>query len=295
MSNRAAVLLSSSVFFLSACAAQIAPSGSDPAPSGGGGGSPTGPVTAPPSGGPGLTPTPSPAPSPPAVTTTGDAAAAPTPTPGGEQPVPTMTPTSPPPAAGSDTTAYNCTAVFGINATAEFWNQGFEKLVDNGKWELVRVHSGFIQLWANPNDAIWKTNVTSPCAQNPDKPDRILFVALNFDYDTLDQWLPALTATAKNLKDKYPSARRIELMTYVRAPGNKPCGQAPPKRSTIPEAEDQAIEMVVKTDPTRLFAGPKFEAKSCSEFSGNPPHPSAAGGQAWSKLFADHYAPAAGK
>jgi hypothetical protein len=294
MSNRATAFLSSSVLFVvGACAAQIAPTGSDPGSSGGGN-TPTAvtpPVNPPPSGG--LTPTPTPAPP---VTVTSDAAVAPTPTPGGEQPIPPMTPTpTPPPASAPDGTAYNCTMVFGINATSEWWNQGFEKLVDNGKWELVRVHSGFIELWADPNNAIWKTNVSSPCTQNPDKPDRILFVALNFDFNTLAQWLPPLTATAKNLKDKFPSAKRIELMTYVRAPGNKPCAQAPAKRSTIPDAEDQAIEMVVKTDPAVLFVGPKFEAKTCGEFSGNPPHPSAGGGQAWAKLFAEHYAPAAGK
>jgi hypothetical protein len=216
--------------------------------------------------------------------TTSDAA----PAPGGEgTPPPDAAPAGP----GADTGTYECTAVFGINATAEWYNQGFEKLVDNGKWELIRVHSGFIQLWANPNDGIWNTSIVSPCATNPTKPDRILFVALNFDYSTLAEWLPPLQATAKNLRAKYPSAKRIELMTYVRAPGNKPCAQAPAKRSTIPEAEDQAIEMVVKTDPV-LAVGPKFEAKTCGEFSGNPPHPSAGGGMAWAKQFADHYAPA---
>src|SRR3954453_7908407 len=123
--------------------------------------------------------------------------------------------------AGGDGAGYACPLVIGINATSEWYDQGFEKLVPNEKWELIRVHSGFIELWADPNNGVWKTAISSPCAQNPNQPDRVLFVALNFDFTTLDQWLPPLTATVKNLRARYASAKRIELMTFVRAPGNK--------------------------------------------------------------------------
>src|SRR5579859_5326006 len=120
---------------------------------------------------------------------------------------------------------YTCTLVFGILATQQFWGD-FEKLVNPAKWELIWVHSGFVELWANPNDPIWQTAITTPCAQNSKTPDRIIFVALNFNFMTLAEWLPPLTAAAKNLQTKYPSARRIELGTFVRAPNNMPCPQA---------------------------------------------------------------------
>ena len=230
--------------------------------------------------------------------------AAPPPSTGGEIPpatpdaAPTPPPASPDASTGTvappdmpDTQAYTCTLMFGINATQEWWAQGFETMVDNAKWELTKVHSGFIELWADPNNGIWKTGITSNCAQNADKPDRIIFVALNFDFTTLEQWLPPMKATAENLRMKYPSAKRIELGTFVRAPKNMPCPQAPPKRSTIQPAEDQAIEMVVASDPTIFKAAPKFEAKNCNEFSGNPPHPSAAGGKAWAAQAAAYYGP----
>jgi hypothetical protein len=209
----------------------------------------------------------------------------------GSAPAPDATPgnasdasTSPP-----DEQSFACTLLIGINATEEWYKQGFEKLVDDARWEIVRVHSGFVELWANPNDGVWSTAPSSPCAQNPTKPDRVIFVALNFDYTTLAQWLPPLQATVKNLQAKYPTARRIELATFVRAPGNKPCPQAPAKRSTIAPAEDQAIEMVAATNPQLIKISPKFEAKSCSEFSGNPPHPTAAGGAAWAAMMAAYY------
>jgi hypothetical protein len=195
-------------------------------------------------------------------------------------------PVATPPA---DNESYACTLLIGINATAEWYSQGFESMVDNAKWELIRVHSGFVELWANPTAGLWSTGPTSPCAMNPGKPDRVIFIALNFQYDKLEQWLPNLQAVVKNLQAKYPGVKRIELGTYVRAPGNKPCPQGPPYRSTISEAEDQAIAMVAAANPELVRASPKFEAKTCSEFSGNPPHPSSAGGAAWAKMMAEHY------
>jgi hypothetical protein len=193
-----------------------------------------------------------------------------------------------PPASAPDDGAYACTRIIGINATAEWYSQGFESMVDNGKWELVRVHSGFVELWANPGAGAWSTGPTSPCAGGA-KPDRVIFVALNFDTNTLEQWLPPLTAVVKNLEAKFPGLKRIELSTFVRAPGNTPCPQAPAKRSTITPAEDQAIAMVAEANPELVRVAPKFEARTCSEFSGNPPHPSKAGGAAWAKMIAEHY------
>jgi hypothetical protein len=192
-------------------------------------------------------------------------------------------------AAGSSSADYTCTLMMGILATEEWYDFGFESIVDNAKWELEYVHSGFVELWADPKDPVWSTKASSLCAQNADKPDRIVFLALNFDFNTLDQWLPPVTAVVKNLRDKYPSARRIELMSFIRAPGNMACSQAPAKRSTITPAQDQALAMVAAANPGLVVVAPKFEAKSCSEFSSNPPHPSPAGVSAWVKLMGNYY------
>jgi len=47
--------------------------------------------------------------------------------------------------------------------------------------------------------------------------------------------------------------------------------------------------LAAAADPTRVFVAPRFEAKTCSEFSSNPPHPSPAGVTAWVKMMADYY------
>jgi hypothetical protein len=185
---------------------------------------------------------------------------------------------------------YTCTHLIGINATEEWFDAGFQSIVEDAKWQIVRVHSGFVDLWANPNNGFWNTKVSSPCAMNSDKPDRIIFVGLKFEWTDKKMWVDALTAVVKNLKDKYPSVKRIELSYFVRAPGNKPCGSAPAYRSTIHPSQDEATAEVVATDPVLLRASPKFEVTACSDFSGNPPHFAGAGNKNVAKLVGNYYA-----
>jgi hypothetical protein len=185
---------------------------------------------------------------------------------------------------------YTCTHLIGINATEEWFDAGFQSIVEDSKWQIVRVHSGFVDLWANPNNGFWGTKVSSPCAMNSDKPDRIIFVGLKFEWTDKKMWVDALTAVVKNLKDKYPSVKRIELSYFVRAPGNKPCGSAPAYRSTIHPSQDEATAEVVATDPVLLRASPKFEVTACSDFSGNPPHFAGAGNKNVAKVVGNYYA-----
>jgi hypothetical protein len=184
---------------------------------------------------------------------------------------------------------YTCTHLIGINATEEWFDAGFQSIVEDAKWQIVRVHSGFVDLWANPGNGFWNTKVSSPCAMNSDKPDRIIFVGLKFEWTDKKLWVDALTAVVKNLKDKYPGVKRIELSYFVRAPGNKPCGSAPGYRSTIHPSQDEATAEVVATDPVLLRASPKFEVTACSDFSGNPPHFSGTGNKNVAKLVGAWY------
>jgi hypothetical protein len=187
------------------------------------------------------------------------------------------------------TSAFSCTLLIGIQATEEWYTAGFETMVDNSKWELIWVHSGFVELWANANDPVWTTAITSPCAQNPDKPDRVIFVALNYIETTLAFWTPAMTSAVANIQAKYPSVKRIELMSFIRAPGNTACPQAPAPRSTITPAQDQAAAMVAAANPGLVFVAPQFEVKTCGEYSSNPPHPTTPGATAWATMMASYY------
>jgi hypothetical protein len=99
----------------------------------------------------------------------------------------------------------------------------------------------------------------------------------------------------KNIKDKFPGVKSIELATFVRAPGNKACPQRDAPRSTIHPSADEGIAKVVATDPVLLKASPKFEVTACSDFSGNPPHFTAAGGKKVAAIIAAHYNGAAAR
>lgn len=190
----------------------------------------------------------------------------------------------------ADTGTYECTLILGILTTGEWYTEGgFETLVNDAKWELQYVHSGHVELWADASDPIWNTTTTSPCASRASTPDRVLYVAANYDYALVTEWKPKLESVVANIKSKYPGAKRIELGTWVRAPGNVVCSGTDPARTTIGSAEDQAISEVAAENPGLVYVSPKFEAKTCSEFSEIPPHGSETGVVAWAQMIAEHY------
>ena len=229
-------------------------------------------------------------------------AADPTPTADAADPTPTTdasaTPTADgpvvvdPPTGGSVSTGpFTCTLVIGIASTKQWFDAGFEKLVDNAKYEVIGIHSGFIQNWADPNNGYWNTAPSSACAMNAKNPDHVIIEALYLHWmeATVEQWIPPLVAVVKNIKAKYPAIKRIELSTFPRAPGGKPCPASMPFKSFIRPEQDEAEAKVAAMFPDLVVAGPKFEVKSCADYGGNPPHFSGGGASTTAKMIADYY------
>ncbi len=212
-------------------------------------------------------------------------------------------PTTPPADAGSADTAapsatppsdgktFDCTLVIGIAATGQWFNAGFEKMVDNNKWELLAVHSGFVQSWADPNSDFWSKSPSSACTANAKTPDRVILTALYLHWmeATVDQWVEVLTKTVMTFKAKNPNLKRLELATFVRSPGGKPCQAAMTFKSFIKPEQDEAFAKIAAMFPDLVTVAPKFEVRTCADFGGNPPHFSGAGAMAAAKLIADHY------
>jgi hypothetical protein len=219
--------------------------------------------------------------------TTSDAGSPP-PATDAEAPAPT-TPADAGPAATPAGGPFTCTLIIGIQATGQWYGAGFENLVDNARWEVISVHSAKVEAWANPNDKLWSSKPSSPCAMNAGNPDRILFTGLNWIYDKVEQWVPPLTASVKNLQAKYPGVKRIELRTFVRAPGNKPCPGGSDYKSFIKPAQDEANEIVAKMFPGLVYVAPKLEVRTCADFGGRAPHFSSEGAKAVAKIVADAY------
>jgi hypothetical protein len=210
---------------------------------------------------------------------------------------PAIDATAPPPGDNSPpppSSAFTCNLVLGTNQTEE-WFPTFETIVDGGKWELMHSHSAFVELWADPGNGVWNDPIGSRCTQNATMPDRVIFLALaggpngGLSEYSLEKWLPILDADIKSIQTHYPSAKRIELMTYVRGPSNGTCPGAPEYRTHIFPSQDQAMAMMAAKYAGLVFVAPQWAARSCGDFAGNPPHSNAAGAKAWGTMIGEYY------
>ena len=167
--------------------------------------------------------------------------------------------------------SYTCSLILGILTTNE-WFGGFEKVVENARWELKFQDSAHLEKWADPTNAVWSLPITSPCAKNADAPDRVVFMGTNYDYGTVELFLPKYIAVLANIRAKYPTVRHLDVMTYTRAPGNEECvGANRSADSYIKPAQDEAIARFAAMNPGVVFPAPKWEVKSCADF-GLCPH-----------------------
>jgi hypothetical protein len=187
------------------------------------------------------------------------------------------------PAAG----AFTCTQIMGVSVTGDWFGAGFEKAVDDKRFQAITRKHAFIELWGDPKNEIWSEPVASPCAEHASNPDRVVFTTVNWQFKTVDEWVDAMTKVVKVLQAKYSNLRRIELLTMLRAPGNKTCGN---DMSVVAPAIDQAVAKVVAAFPTLVKPGPKLEAPSCDVFTKGGPHYTPEGMAAVAKVYAAHYA-----
>src|SRR4029079_9574959 len=137
--------------------------------------------------------------------------------------VPPVSPSPPPqPHAGG----YECTLLIGLGVTREWFTPDFEKAVGDGRCQAVFRHGTFVQHWADPPHEAWSAPIVSPCSKGSQAPDRVLFVTANWEFKTVDERSEQLKRVVKTRETKFPSVKRIELMTVVRPPGNVSCGGA---------------------------------------------------------------------
>jgi hypothetical protein len=180
-----------------------------------------------------------------------------------------------------------CTQIMGVSVTGDWFGAGFEKAVgDETRWQAVWRKHAFVELWGNPRDPVWMIAPESACTKDADSPDRILFTAVNWEYKTADEWTRALTQAVEVIKTKYRRAKRIELLTMLRGPGNKSCGDP---RTVVAPYIDEAVARVVAAFPKLVQAAPKFEAPSCAVFTKGGPHFTQAAMAEVARVYAAHY------
>ena len=184
---------------------------------------------------------------------------------------------------------FTCSWVLGITTTGEWYKQGFEDVVDDDRWQVTRIEMGHLEKWADPQHEIWQSPIQSACTKNSKTPDRIVFNATKYEWITVDEFLPAYKAVVENIKTKYPSVKRIDLITYGRAPGNMECvGANRPSYSYIKAVQDEAAAMLPGSYPGFVFVAPKWEHKSCSDF-GLCPHVSVEANKTLAKTIGEYF------
>jgi hypothetical protein len=183
---------------------------------------------------------------------------------------------------------FTCTELIGVSVTGDWFGAGFEKLVDDARWQARSKHHAFIELWGDPKNPLWSDPIASPCAKNSSAPDRVVFTGVNWQYKTVDEWTAALTRAVDTIKARYPAVKRIELLTMLRGPGNKSCGND--QMTVVAPVVDEAVAKVVAAHPKLVTAGPKLEAPSCAVFTKGGPHYTPEGMQAVAKVYGAYYA-----
>jgi hypothetical protein len=182
--------------------------------------------------------------------------------------------------------AFSCTQVMGVSVTGDWFGAGFEDGVEGSRWQAMTRKHAFVDQWANPKDELWSVPVASPCTKNADSPDRVLFMAVNWEYKTAAEWSGALTRVVQVLRSRYPRLRRIELLTMLRAPGNRSCGN---DMTVVAPFVDEAVAKVAAATPALVRVGPKLEAPSCAVFTKGGPHYTDAGMKEVARVYAAAY------
>ena len=184
-----------------------------------------------------------------------------------------------------------CNQVTGGKLTEEWFAAGFENVVDNARWQVKWREDAYVEVWADLQSSFWTAQIDSVCASNTSAPDRLVFGTVSFKYKTQAEWRTGITQAVNNFKSKWPSVRRIDLVTQIRGPNNMLCPTPPTAGETIavPPEQDAAMADVAAAFPGFVFVGPKVEAHACSEFQGGGPHLTAAGNMANVSVLADYF------
>jgi len=188
------------------------------------------------------------------------------------------------PAAGD----FVCTEILGVSVTGDWFSAGFEDGLDGARWQARSRTHAFVEQWADPASDLWTLPPVSPCARRSEDPDRVLFTAVNWEYTTEAEWEKALEAVVATLRVKRPGARRIELLTMLRGPGNRTCGSA---MTVVQPYVDEAIAAVAARHPGLVVAGPRVTLETCTPFVKGGPHFTEAGKAAVAAAYRKALAP----
>jgi hypothetical protein len=162
-----------------------------------------------------------------------------------------------------------CTEVIGVSVTGDWFGAGFEDGIDGSRWQARWREHAFAEQWAGPESDLWRMKPQSPCSTRSDRPDRVVFTGVNWQWKTRSEWEEKLNAVVQTIRARYAGVRRIELLTMLRGPGNKSCGS---EMTVVQPYVDEAVAAVAARFPGLVAVGPKVETPDCGVFTRGGPH-----------------------
>jgi hypothetical protein len=119
-----------------------------------------------------------------------------------------------------------------------------------------------------------RTPILFTCRPTPPRSDRVILVALSTHWETwtVEQWVTPIVAAMKNFNAKYSNLKNLELSTFVRSPGDKPCPLGDTFRGYDLAPADQAFAKVAAMFPDLVTVAPIVHVDSCDDYAGHPPH-----------------------
>ena len=183
---------------------------------------------------------------------------------------------------------FSCSWVLGIHTTAEWFMAGFLTAVDPTRWQGSGIEMAQFQ-WANAGYGGWTGAPMNPCKVNSKTPDRIVFCGVDTGSTTVQAYLTEYASAMNVIKTKFPSVKRVDIMTTAVGPGDMECiGANRSGSSFIRPVQNQAITQTVAMFHGFAFECPRWEVASCKDF-GLCPHISAAANMTLAKTIADYF------
>jgi len=140
-------------------------------------------------------------------------------------------------AQDSDHLIYSCTQVIGFSQVGQTGSKDqpgpgfgwyitggiFESIVENNRWQLLWKGGGGVDQWANPEYDGWNQSIISPCNNNSDAPDRVLFSISGAYGENVKEWSGAIKKAIDTIQQKLPTVEKIILQPIVGGPDKETC------------------------------------------------------------------------
>jgi hypothetical protein len=183
----------------------------------------------------------------------------------------TLEPATTPSTVADET--FICSLVIGHSQTNQWFALGgtFEVAVGDANWQLLWQNGATVNLWSRDRFGGWERPVQSPCEQQSEAPDRIIFQVGGVPGSDAAEIAGLLRRAITNIQERYPSAREIVLFPTITGPGGQACyidGElvtASQSHITIAPAIEQVLGPGIR-------GGFTPEVRSCDDYADSTGH-----------------------